>query len=73
MITRTIKTLILAAAAVALLGGLAACGKKGSLHPPEENAADYTYPNVYPPPESVLPQESAEEEAADADESSAAP
>ncbi len=73
MITRTIKTLILAAAAVALLGGLAACGKKGSLRAPEENAADYTYPNVYPPPESVLPRESAEEEAAGADEGSAAP
>ena len=73
MITRTIKTLILAAVAAALMGGLAACGKKAGLRPPEENAADYTYPNVYPPPESVLPQGSVEDEAADADEGAPAP
>ena len=41
--------------AVAVLSTLAACGKKAGLDPPDETAASYTYPQVYPDPASVLP------------------
>jgi predicted small lipoprotein YifL len=58
--------------AAALLIGLGACGKKGSLYPPEERAEEFTYPTVYPAPESVLPQGAAEEDET-AGEGSAAP
>ena len=35
---------------------LSACGRKGSLHPPEGEEGAYTGPGVYPAPESVVPQ-----------------
>ena len=46
--------------AVALGGGLAACGKRGSLEPPEGEESAYTYPHVYPKPESVTPADEPE-------------
>ncbi len=43
--------------AVALAATLAACGKKANLEPPDDTKATYTYPQQYPTPESVLPDE----------------
>ena len=51
--------LLLAAALIA--GGLAACGKKNAPSPPEGMESQYTYPQTYPNPGAVLPQESEEE------------
>jgi hypothetical protein len=47
--------LLAAALAVPLALGLAACGKKGSPKPPEGQEADYTYPQPYPRPSTVVP------------------
>ena len=38
--------------AAALLG---ACGKKGNVRPPEDQADAFTFPRAYPAPDSVLP------------------
>ncbi len=46
-----------AALALALLATLAACGKEGRPAAPEGEESRYTYPQVYPKPASVLPQE----------------
>ena len=46
-----------AALALALLAGLGACGKQGRPSAPEGEESRYTYPQVYPKPSSVLPQE----------------
>ena len=46
-----------AALALALLVGLGACGKEGRPGAPEGEESRYTYPQVYPKPSSVLPQE----------------
>ncbi len=46
-----------AALALALLVGLGACGKEGRPSAPEGEESRYTYPQVYPKPSSVLPQE----------------
>lgn len=35
--------------------GLAGCGKKGKLSPPEGEEALYTHPQVYPKPSSQVP------------------
>lgn len=40
--------------------GLAACGKRGSLEPPEGEEGAYTYPRFYPAPSTVLPPEEPE-------------
>ncbi|MDJ0608446.1 MAG: hypothetical protein QNJ67_05675 [Kiloniellales bacterium] len=34
---------------------LGACGKKGNVRPPEDEAGAYTFPRAYPAPASVLP------------------
>jgi hypothetical protein len=46
--------------ALVLAGSLGACGKKGDPGPPEGEKASYTYPKTYPPPASVLPDQSEE-------------
>ncbi|MEM7169865.1 MAG: hypothetical protein AAF530_06820 [Pseudomonadota bacterium] len=38
-----------------LAGLLIACGKASAPFPPEDQAGAYTYPNAYPPPDSVVP------------------
>ncbi len=47
-------TLALLATLGATLGG---CGKEGRPNAPEGEESRYTYPQVYPKPASVLPQE----------------
>ena len=49
-----------AALALALLTALGACGKEGRPRAPEGEESNYVYPQVYPKPSSVLPQEEAE-------------
>ena len=34
---------------------LAGCGKRGTLEPPEGQESRYTYPQPYPPPQTVVP------------------
>jgi hypothetical protein len=46
-----------AALALALLATLAACGKEGQPGAPEGEEANYTYPQVYPKPSSVVPED----------------
>ena len=41
---------------IALAVALGACGRKGNIKPPEDEASAYTFPKVYPAPESVVPQ-----------------
>ncbi len=43
--------------ALALLLGLGACGKENQPSAPEGEESRYIYPQVYPKPASVLPQE----------------
>ncbi len=45
------------ALALALLIALGACGKEGRPSAPEGAEANYTYPNIYPNPSSVVPIE----------------
>jgi hypothetical protein len=47
------RAIILTLAAAAVL--LGACGKKGSPGAPPGREAEFTYPRVYPAPESVVP------------------
>jgi len=47
---------MLAAAAVMAVS-LGACGKRAGLEPPDDTKGDYTYPQQYPTPESVLSDE----------------
>jgi len=49
-------------AAVILALALGACGRKGDIDPPEGQESEYTYPQVYPAPSSVLPEETEEPE-----------
>lgn len=42
-------------AAVAVVAAVSGCGKKAGLEPPEGQEGTYTYPRVYPNPETVLP------------------
>ena len=49
------KGIALALVALALAGGLAACGKRGDPKPPKGREAEFTYPQVYPKPSTVLP------------------
>lgn len=51
------RRVALGALALVVASGLAACGKRADLRPPEEAAAAYTWPEVYPKPETVLPRE----------------
>jgi len=54
--TRAALRLLLAAAVAAPLAlGLGACGKKGSPKPPEGEESQYTYPQAYPDPATVVP------------------
>ncbi len=46
-----------AALALALLASLGACGKEGRPRAPEGEESRYTYPQIYPKPSSVVPQE----------------
>lgn len=61
------KLALAAALALSLALGLAACGKKGSPKPPEGQEADYTYPQPYPAPETVVPGGSDESGQAESD------
>ena len=45
------------AVALLLFAGLAACGKKSDLEPPEGEKHLYTYPSAYPDPATVIPTE----------------
>ncbi len=49
------RQVLRAAVALALLGGLGACGKEGRPSSPEGEESRYTYPQVYPKPSSVSP------------------
>ncbi len=51
------RPILHAALAVALLANLGACGKEGRPRAPEGEESRYTYPQVYPKPSSVVPQE----------------
>ncbi len=51
------RPLLRATLALILVAGLAACGKEGRPSAPEGEESLYTYPQVYPQPASVLPQE----------------
>jgi predicted small lipoprotein YifL len=54
--TRTALRLLLTAAVAAPLAfSLGACGKKGSPKPPESEENQYTYPQAYPDPATVVP------------------
>ncbi|MGF1594116.1 MAG: hypothetical protein ACFCUW_12590 [Kiloniellaceae bacterium] len=57
MIRRTARLLATATIAATLTLGLAACGKKGPPKPPEGQESDYTYPQAYPEPSSVVPRD----------------
>ena len=60
---RTTPSLRLLGAALLCLPlalGLAACGKKGAPKPPEGQESEYTYPQAYPAPESVIPDAEAD-------------
>ncbi len=58
---RVHRRFLCAALTLALLAGLGAilgaCGKQGRPGAPEGEESRYTYPQVYPKPSSVLPQE----------------
>ena len=57
-----LRLLLTAVLAGGLAFGLAACGKKGSPRPPEGQEADYTYPQPYPAPATVVPKGKAQPE-----------
>ena len=49
------RKLLTATLAAGLIFGLAACGKKGRPRPPAGEESEYTYPQPYPAPSTVLP------------------
>ena len=49
------RTPALLLAALIAAGTLGACGKRNAPSPPEGEESNYTYPQVYPAPETVLP------------------
>lgn len=49
------RLLLTAVVAAGLLSGAAACGKKGSPRPPAGEESQYTYPQDYPAPSTVVP------------------
>lgn len=55
-----VSTALTAALVVALV--LSACGKRSAPRPPEGLESEYRYPQVYPAPHTVLPDESEEPE-----------
>ncbi|WP_340115906.1 hypothetical protein [Pelagibius sp. 7325] len=59
---RSPRLLLTAVLAGGLLFGLAACGKKGSPKPPEDQEDQYTYPQDYPAPSTVVPNGQAQPE-----------
>ena len=58
----SIRRPLLPVLALALLLGLAACGKKGAPQPPEGLEGEYTYPRAYPAPIGVVPRSSSSSE-----------
>ncbi len=58
-VARSLRALLTAGLCAGLVFGLAACGKKGSPKPPAGEESQYTYPQVYPAPETVVPGSSA--------------
>ncbi len=56
------RPILHAALAVALLANLGACGKEARPRAPEGEESRYTYPQVYPKPSTVVPQEEEQEE-----------
>ena len=54
------RLLSVALLALPLALGQAACGKKGAPKPPEGQESEYTYPQAYPAPETVIPDEEAD-------------
>ncbi|MEE8189757.1 MAG: hypothetical protein V3T80_11155 [Kiloniellales bacterium] len=48
-------------AALITAGALGACGKRNAPAPPEGEESRYTYPQVYPDPQTVRPAEPEEE------------
>lgn len=53
-LVRTLGISLLFASALTLAG----CGKKGALSAPEGEESNYTYPQPYPKPQSVIPADS---------------
>ncbi|MEE8143821.1 MAG: lipoprotein [Kiloniellales bacterium] len=51
-------------AAVILALALGACGRKGDVGPPEGQESEHTYPQIYPAPGSVLPNDTEEPDTA---------
>lgn len=49
------RRLMTATLAAILLLGATSCGKKGPPRPPEATKSEYTYPEQYPAPETVVP------------------
>lgn len=56
---RSLRALLTAGLCAGLVFGLAACGKKGSPKPPAGEESQYTYPQAYPAPETVVPSRTA--------------
>ena len=54
---QALRAALAVALAVTLGVTLGACGKEGRPSAPEGEEGSYTYPQVYPKPSSVLPQE----------------
>ncbi|GAB4356438.1 MAG: hypothetical protein Kow00114_07380 [Kiloniellaceae bacterium] len=54
-LARSLRALLTAGLCAGLVFGLAACGKKGSPKPPAGEESQYTYPQAYPAPETVVP------------------
>lgn len=51
--TRLSRSVLLLALLSVLM--LPACGKKGTINPPEDREDAFTYPEVYPKPSTVVP------------------
>lgn len=56
------RALLTATLCAGLVFSLAACGKKGSPKPPEGQEDQYTYPQDYPAPSTVVPKGKAQPE-----------
>ncbi|WP_022727827.1 hypothetical protein [Fodinicurvata sediminis] len=58
--TRLSRSALMLALLSALL--LPACGKKGTINPPEGREDAFTYPEVYPKPSTVVPARDPEDD-----------